>query len=79
MGWLHGSQPGTVLYGSYEGVVSPQILKEATMGEWISNNILLPVMYFLIDVGLAFGFVMIVLALLDKLIDNKLVRKIRRR
>ena len=49
------------------------------MGEWISNNILLPVMYLLIDVGLAFGFVMIVLALLDKLIDNKIVRKIRRR
>jgi len=49
------------------------------MGEWISNNILLPIMYLLIDIGLAFGFTLIVLALLDKLVDNKLVKKIRRR
>ena len=49
------------------------------MGEWISNNILLPVMYLLIDIGLAFGFALIVLALLDKLVDNRLVKKIRRR
>jgi len=49
------------------------------MGEWISNNILLPVMYLLIDIGLVFGFTLIVLALLDKLVDNKLVKKIRRR
>ena len=49
------------------------------MGEWLSNNILLPVMYLLIDIGLAFGFVMIVLALLDKIIDSKIVKKIRRR
>ncbi len=49
------------------------------MGEWISNNILLPVMYLLIDIGLAFGFALLVLALLDKLVDNKLVNKIRRR
>ena len=49
------------------------------MGEWISNNILLPVMYLLIDVGLAFGFALLTLALLDKLVDNRLVKKIRRR
>ena len=49
------------------------------MGEWISNNILLPVMYLLIDIGLAFGFALIVLALLDKLVGNRLVKKIRRR
>jgi len=49
------------------------------MGEWISNNILLPVMYLLIDIGLAFGFALLVLVLLDKLVDNRLVKKIRRR
>jgi hypothetical protein len=49
------------------------------MGEWISNNILLPIMYLLIDIGLAFGFALLVLALLDKLIDNELVNKIRRK
>jgi len=49
------------------------------MGEWISNNILLPAMYLLIDIGLAFGFALLVLALLDKLVDNRLVKKIRRR
>ena len=49
------------------------------MGEWISNNILLPVMYLLIDIGLAFGFALLVLALLDKLVDNRLVKKIRRK
>ena len=49
------------------------------MGEWISNNVLLPAMYLLIDIGLAFGFALLVLALLDKLVDNRLVKKIRRR
>ena len=49
------------------------------MGEWISNNILLPAMYLLIDIGLAFGFALLVLALLDKLVDNRLVKKIRRK
>tara|TARA_R110000824_G_scaffold159930_1_gene334533 strand:- start:97 stop:246 length:150 start_codon:yes stop_codon:yes gene_type:complete len=49
------------------------------MGEWISNNILLPAMYLLIDVGLAFGFALLVITLLDKLIDNKLIKKVRRR
>ena len=49
------------------------------MGEWISNNIFLPIMYLLIDIGLAFGFVLLVLTLLDKLVDNRLVKKVRRR
>jgi len=49
------------------------------MGEWISNNILLPVMYLLIDIGLAFGFALLVMSLLDRLVDNKLINKVRRR
>ena len=49
------------------------------MGEWVSNNILLPVMYLLVDVGLAVGFAILALALLDKLSDNKLIDKIRRK
>ena len=49
------------------------------MGEWISNNILLPIMYLLVDIGLVFGFVLLVLMLLDKLLDNKLIKKIRRK
>jgi len=49
------------------------------MGEWISNNILLPLMYLLVDIGLVCGFAIIVIVLLDKLIDNKLVNKIRRK
>jgi len=40
------------------------------MGEWVSNNILLPIMYLLVDVGLAVGFAILALALLDKLADK---------
>ena len=49
------------------------------MGEWISNNILLPVMYLLVDVGLAVGLAILALFLLDVLADNKLINKIRRK
>ena len=47
------------------------------MGEWLSNNILLPMMYILIDFGLAV-FVMIgVLMFLNKMADSNLIDKIR--
>ena len=49
------------------------------MGEWISNNILLPLMYFLVDVGLVFWFAIIAMTLLDKVMDSQLVNKIRRK
>ena len=49
------------------------------MGEWISNNILLPLMYFLVDIGLAFCFIIIAMTLLDKFMDSQLVNKIRRK
>ena len=49
------------------------------MGEWLSNNILLPMMYILIDFGLAV-FVMIgVLMFLNKMADSDLIDKIRKR
>ena len=49
------------------------------MGEWFSNNILLPLMYLLVDIGLVCGFSILVIMLLDKLMDNKLINKIRKK
>ena len=48
------------------------------MGEWLSNNILLPVMYFLIDMGIAFLILLLAMHLLEKLINNNVFDKIRR-
>jgi len=48
------------------------------MGEWISNNILLPVLYFLIDMGVAFLVLLIAMHLLEKLINSELFDKIRK-
>ena len=48
------------------------------MGEWLSNNILLPVMYFLIDMGVAFLILLLAMHLLEKLINNNVFDKIRR-
>ena len=48
------------------------------MGEWLSNNILLPVMYFLIDMGVAFAVLLLAMYLLEKIVDSKIFSKIRR-
>jgi hypothetical protein len=48
------------------------------MGEWLSNNILLPVMYFLIDMGVAFAVLLLAMYLLEKIVDSKIFNKIRR-
>ena len=48
------------------------------MGEWLSNNVLLPVMYFLIDMGIAFLILLLAMHLLEKLINNNVFDKIRR-
>jgi len=54
------------------------ILKERVMGEWLSNNILLPLMYFLIDIGIAFLLLLLAMHLLDKLLNSKIFKYIRR-
>jgi len=48
------------------------------MGEWLSNNILLPVMYFLIDMGVAFAVLLLAMHLLEKIINSNVFDKIRR-
>ena len=48
------------------------------MGEWLSNNVLLPVMYFLIDMGISFLILLLAMHLLEKLINNNVFDKIRR-
>ena len=47
------------------------------MGEWLSNNMLLPIMYILVDFGLAILVMIGVLALLDKITSSNLIDKIR--
>ena len=37
------------------------------MGEWLSNNILLPIMYIIIDVGLFLGAVLLTIILTEKI------------
>ena len=48
------------------------------MGEWLSSNVLLPLMYFLIDMGIAFGVLILAMHLLEKLISSKIFKNIRR-
>ena len=48
------------------------------MGEWLSSNILLPVMYFLIDMGIAFLVLLLAMHLLEKLTSSEVFNKIRR-
>jgi len=56
----------------------PANLKGDNMGEWLSNNILLPVMYFLIDMGVAFVVLLLAMHLLEKMISSNVFDKIRR-
>ena len=48
------------------------------MGEWLSSNILLPVMYILIDMGIAFAVLLLAMYLLEKIIDSKIFKNIRK-
>jgi hypothetical protein len=48
------------------------------MGEWLSSNILLPLMYFLIDIGVAFAVLLLAMHLLEKIISSKVFNNIRR-
>jgi hypothetical protein len=47
------------------------------MGQWLSNNVLLPIMYILIDFGLAILVMIGVLMFLDKIANSNLIDKIR--
>ena len=49
------------------------------MGEWISNNILLPLMYMLIDIVLIAFVILLLMYIFEKSIDNNLINKILRR
>ena len=49
------------------------------MGEWISNNLLLPVMYLVIDISLILMAILIIMYTIEKAIDNKIINKILRR
>ena len=49
------------------------------MGEWFANNVLLPIMYLLIDFGLVIGILVLVIMLINKLLDSKLINKVMRR
>jgi hypothetical protein len=55
------------------------ILKERVMGEWLSNNILLPLMYLLIDVIIAGVVLLLAMHLLEMILNSKVLRNIRRR
>jgi|TARA_R110000824_G_scaffold82802_2_gene207602 hypothetical protein len=49
------------------------------MGEWLSNNILLPIMYLLIDLAIGLGIVLLAMHLLEMILNNKIFKNIRRR
>ena len=49
------------------------------MGEWLSNNILLPTMYLLIDIIIAFGVVLLSMHLLEMILNNKIFKNIGRK
>jgi formate-dependent nitrite reductase membrane component NrfD len=48
------------------------------MGEWLSNNVLLPIMYLFIDIGVAFAVLLLAMHLLEKIISSNVFEKIRR-
>ena len=43
------------------------------MGEWLSNNILLPIMYLLIDLSIGLGIVLLAMHLLEMILNNKIL------
>lgn len=40
------------------------------MGQWISNNLLLPVMYLLIDVAVLIGVLLLLIMLIDHFLNK---------
>jgi hypothetical protein len=40
------------------------------MGQWISNNLLLPVMYLLIDVAVLLGVVLLLIMVIDHFLNG---------
>jgi|TARA_R110000787_G_scaffold278292_1_gene387957 hypothetical protein len=49
------------------------------MGETISNNILLPIMYLLVDAAILFGIIVLFMILLEKTLDSKIIKTIMRK
>ena len=49
------------------------------MGETISNNILLPIMYLLVDAAILFGIIILFMMLLEKILDSKIIKTIMRK
>jgi len=49
------------------------------MGETISNNILLPIMYLLIDTVILLGIILLFIMLLEKILDSKIIKTIMRK
>ena len=46
------------------------------MGEAISNNILLPLMYTLVNIALTLGIIVLFVVLIEKIIDSKFIKTI---
>ena len=46
------------------------------MGETISNNILLPLMYLLVDVAITLGVIVLFMMLLEKILDSEIIKTI---
>ena len=49
------------------------------MGETISNNILLPIMYLLVDTAILFGIILLFMMLLEKILDSEIIKTIMRK
>ena len=49
------------------------------MGETISINILLPIMYLLVDAAILFGIIVLFMILLEKTLDSKIIKTIMRK
>ncbi len=46
------------------------------MGEIISNNILLPIMYLLLDVAITLGIIVLFLMVIEKILDSTIIKTI---
>ena len=46
------------------------------MGEIISNNILPPLMYLLVDVAITLGIIILFLLVVEKILDSKIIKTI---
>ena len=44
------------------------------MGETISNNILLPLMYLLVDVAITLGIIVLFLLVVEKILDSRIIK-----